>query len=463
MAARARRGVFLTQLALTNIKSFAGEQTLDLTDDRGYPARWTLLLGENGVGKTTLLECLAHLTPVFNDDAEGEGDPHFEPRLIQEENAVTEALGRVGERECEAKATFAIDAILDRAGSGDVVEMSVSFTLGDREKAESIEFSRWPEKKKEPTADVGEHSRFKAPLVLAYGAGRHMGIGNLDFDAAPGPTQSLFSGSIELFDADELLRYLDYASSGRGSAKARRQKEVLLDTIAALLPGVGTTEKIKIYRPSAIGVAGKTGVYVQTGDGEVPLRQLSFGYQTMMAWAADIGWRLFAHYSNSRSPLNEPAIVLIDEIDLHLHPSWQRDIRELLTSRLPNVQFIATAHSPLIAQAFLDANLAVVTREGDHSIIENDPARIENWRVDQIVTSELFGLDTPWPPSIDKMFVEHRELSEKPHRTSEDDKRLKELQAEMLKLPTENNRDDEEAFKIIREAAQLLRPKVRNA
>ncbi len=212
-----------------------------------------------------------------DDDAEGEGDPHFEPRLIQEENAVTEALGRVGERECKAKATFVIDAILDRVGSDDVVEMSVSFTLGDRDKAESIEFSRWPEKKeeeepekkKEPTADVAEHSRFKAPLVLAYGAGRHMGIGNLDFDAAPGPTQSLFSGSIELFDADELLRYLDYASSGRGSAKALRQKEVLLGTIAALLPGVGTTEKIKIYRPSAIGVAGKSGVYVQTGDGEV--------------------------------------------------------------------------------------------------------------------------------------------------------------------------------------------------
>jgi predicted ATP-binding protein involved in virulence len=462
MAARARRGVFLTKLALKNIKSFAGDQTLDLTDAKGHPARWTLLLGENTVGKTTLLECLAYLIPVFNDDSE-ESDPHFEPLLIQEENAVIEALGRVGERECRAKAEFATGAMLDRVRGNTIVEMSVTFTLGNHERADSIEFSRWPEQKAEGDTTAVEYSGFKPPLVLAYGAGRHMGVDNLDFDAAPGPTASLFSGSIELFDADRLLRYLDYASLGSRASKALTQKKVLLETMAALLPEVETSDKIKIYRPSAIGTLAKTGVYVRTSDGEIPLRQLSFGYQTMMAWAADIGWRLCAHYPNSRTPLNEPAIVLIDEIDLHLHPSWQRDIRDLLTDQFPNVQFIATAHSPLIAQAFLDANLAVIIREGDHSIIENEPARIASWRVDQVVTSELFGLETPWPPLVDRLFEEHRKLSNKAHRTSEDDKRLKQLEAEMLRLPTEENPDDEEAFKIIREAAQLLRPKIRKA
>src|SRR5207247_817848 len=134
------------------------------------------------------------------------------------------------------------------------------------------------------------------------------------------------------------------------------------------------------------------GVGVSTKDGEVPLRQLSYGYQTMMAWAFDIGWRLFRHYPDASSPLQQPAIVLIDEIDLHLHPRWQRDIRARLSIHFPNVQFIATAHSPLIAQAFLDANLAVVVRDGDHSVIENDPVKVDNWRVDQILTSELFGL-----------------------------------------------------------------------
>jgi predicted ATP-binding protein involved in virulence len=131
MAVRSKRGVFLTQLALKNVKSFAGEQTLDLTDEKGNPARWTLLLGDNGVGKTTLLECLAHLAPVFNSDESGAPDPRFyvEPRVAREENPVIYALGRIGDHACEARASFAVHAMLNRAGSDEVIETSVSFTL----------------------------------------------------------------------------------------------------------------------------------------------------------------------------------------------------------------------------------------------------------------------------------------------------------------------------------------------
>ena len=63
-----------------------------------------------------------------------------------------------------------------------------------------------------------------------------------------------------------------------------------------------------------------------------------------------------------------------------------------LTDRFPNTQFIATAHSPLVAQAAADANLAVLHREGDHVVIDNEVDNIRNWRIDQILTSDLFGL-----------------------------------------------------------------------
>src|SRR5690242_11189 len=109
MTVRSKRGAFLTQLALKNVKSFAGDQTLDLTDEKGNPARWTLLLGDNGVGKTTLLECLAHLTPVFNSDESNVLDTrlYVEPRVAREENSVIYALGRIGDHACEARARFA--------------------------------------------------------------------------------------------------------------------------------------------------------------------------------------------------------------------------------------------------------------------------------------------------------------------------------------------------------------------
>ena len=62
---------------------------------------------------------------------------------------------------------------------------------------------------------------------------------------------------------------------------------------------------------------------------------------------------------------------LVDEIDLHLHPKWQREIIGFLTQRFPNTQFIATAHSPLVVQAAEDANVVLLKRTGDHVLIEN--------------------------------------------------------------------------------------------
>ncbi|KJC41505.1 hypothetical protein UP09_20685 [Bradyrhizobium sp. LTSP885] len=467
-----KAATYVVELNLTNVKSFAGVHTLNLQDVGGGPARWTLILGENGVGKTTLLECITQLTPVFNsDDQQSSKDPKMfvEPRMAQAENTVFENLARNGDVEFEVKAKFAIAVRLDKnIASPKTVETSVVFSRRSG-KAENIDASSWPPKPKGwPQAERGvkqsgwnRFSKFEEPLILAYGAGRHMGVDNVDFSKAPHATDSLLKGAGELFDGEQLLRQIDYASTSRGSGakRAKRQKEIFLEMIASLLPEVGDAANIRIYRPGPLGTKEKSGAYVKTLDGEVRLRQLSYGYQTMIAWLVDIGWRLFQRYPKSANPLREPAIVLVDEIDLHLHPRWQRQLRDRLTKHFPNVQFIATAHSPLMAQAFLDANLAVVMREGDHSVIENDPTVVANWRVDQIVTSDLFGLKSFWPPEVEALFEEQQRLVAKKRRTPGDKNRLRKIEEAMLNLPTESNPDDEEALRIVREVAATLGPK----
>jgi predicted ATP-binding protein involved in virulence len=460
--AQTKRATFVTQLTLENVKSFLGPHVLDLTDEEGRPARWTLILGDNGVGKTTLLECLAHLAPVFNsNDQVGSADPEMfvEPRVASAENDVINNLGRNGDIEFKIEATFAIDSCL---GAGKPSENSFeTWMTFSREngKSDDIKTSDWGKDNRIVQSKWKAFSKFEEPLILAYGAGRHMGIGNLDFAHAPEATDSLLEGTVELFDAEELLQQIDYASLQKKAIKAKRQRQMLLEMIASLLPEVEHASNIKIYPPAAVGSNDKAGVYVRTSDGEVRLRQLSFGYKTMMAWVSDIGWRLFARYPNSPNPLHEPAIVLVDEIDLHLHPRWQRQLRDRLTLHFPNVQFIATAHSPLMAQAYLDANLAVVVRQDDHSIIENDPAVLANWRVDQIVTSDLFGLNTFWPPEVDALFAEQSTLLKKSSRTKKENARLEEIKKEMLTLPTERNPENEEAMAIVRQAAALLKSK----
>jgi predicted ATP-binding protein involved in virulence len=466
MTARSKRGTFAKQLILENIRSFDGEQVLDLTDGKGNPARWTLLLGDNGVGKTTLLECIVGLTPRFNSaDGAGEEDPRLfiEPRMAPAENSDFIRLRRVGARQSAIGACFGSAALLDKDAGAEDVRTSVRLSFADKDEPESLETSRWPEKERDaiPQSRWSNSSKFNEPLVLYYGAGRHMGFENLENRNGNTGSEWRLEPTSEMIDAEEMILQLHYASREPKSGRAKRQKELLLRTIAELLPEVRSPKQIQVFGASAIGEQRKTGVFVRTADGEVPLRELSFGYKTMMSWIGDVALRLFQEYPESSNALSEPVIIVIDEIDLHLHPSWQRELRELLSRHFPNAQFIATAHSPLIAQAFLDANLAVILREGDHSVIENDPVAVANWRVDQIVTSDLFKLSSPWPPKVDALFEEQERISRE-ERGGARTAQLQVLEDKLLDLPTEDDDDDERALNVIREAARKLSAKAQS-
>ena len=201
---------------------------------------------------------------------------------------------------------------------------------------------------------------------------------------------------------------------------------------------------------------GSPRVEAKTPDGWVPLRQLGFGYQSQIAWLVDLASRMFERYPDSSDPLAEPAVVLVDEIDLHMHPRWQRQIIDISSSRFPRTQFIVTAHSPLIVQAAGDANIVLLRREGDHVVIDNDPEVLRNWRVDQILTSELFGLESARPPQIEEPLKERREILAKPKLTARDRKRLGELEARIGDLPAGESAEDRRAMELIRQAAAKL-------
>jgi len=146
----------------------------------------------------------------------------------------------------------------------------------------------------------------------------------------------------------------------------------------------------------------------------------------------------------------------LDEIALHLHPKWQRKLIGELTERFPNTQFIATAHSPLVAQAAADANLALLRREGDHVVIDNDVDTIRNWSVDQILTSDLFGLETARPPQIEGLLLERRRLLTKSKLTAADERRLKEIEEEMGPMPFWESAQELQEREMIRKTLDLL-------
>ncbi len=189
----------------------------------------------------------------------------------------------------------------------------------------------------------------------------------------------------------------------------------------------------------------------------IPLDGISYGYRTLIAWMVDFAGRMFERYPDSVDPLSEPAVVLVDEIDLHLHPKWQRQLMKYLTDRFPNTQFIATAHSPLIVQAAQDANIAVCRWEGDHVVIDNDVEAIQGWRIDQVLTSDLFGLESARPPQLDKKLAERKEILTKAKLTKKDEKRLKSLEQEIGPLPIGETTEQAKTISLLQETLEVLK------
>ena len=445
--------IYFTSLELENVRCFGERQTLDLTDDEGKLAQWTLLLGDNGVGKTTLLQCLAWMRPVPAMESREDSTPDtIAPALDSEENEVWDSLLRVGtEVQLDLKATLSVGRALGTQQKRGIrkIETNVRM-LGEngviQERVQTEGLSNRP------------NSIPRDLPIFAYGADRRMGSSNLENADLFDPLASLFSGSTELYDAEEILLNLDYLAE---KSKDRRDKERLQrikQILADILPGIQDEGDIAILGPKVLGRPDKpSGVRFKTLYGWVPLSGLSLGYQTALAWMVDLASRLYKHYPDSQNPLAEPAIVFVDEIDLHLHPRWQRQIMGDLTHHFPKAQFIATSHSPSIAQAATNANLAVLHQEDGRVVIENRPLFVEAWRVDQVQTSNLFGVPSARSPQYESLIAEHHGLLDKTRRSKAEEKRLKELDKELDALPTAENHEDQAAMDLIRRMAANLR------
>ena len=447
--------IYYSSLELENVRCFGERQTLELTNAKGQPARWTLLLGDNGVGKTTLLQCLAWMRPVpaGNVRRGREYSPKkIEPHLNGEpDDDVLSSLLRTGsDVELNLKATLTLGQELgsEKREKRQKVETGIWMRGANQELQErKLKTNRFPREI--------EDILLLEPLMLGYAADRRMGILNLDSNELTDSLASFLSDSTELYDAEEMLLQLDYLAMKSGGRHKRRLEQVK-QILSVILPGISDKDDIDIIGPKVPGRPEiPSGVQFNTPYGGVPLTRLSLGYQTTLAWTVDLAWRLYEKFPDSKNPLAEPAIVLIDEIDLHLHPRWQRRIMADLSKIFRKIQFVATAHSPLMVQAAADANLAVLQEQDGQVIIQNQPKFIESWRVDQILTSELYGVSAR-SPRIEALTKKRDTLLDKLKKSPSEKRQLKKIEEELRNLPNEQL-EDEETMDFIRQAAVLLK------
>jgi hypothetical protein len=141
------------------------------------------------------------------------------------------------------------------------------------------------------------------------------------------------------------------------------------------------------------------GMCVEANGRRTPVERLSEGYKSMFAMVVDIIHELLDYYPNLELA---QAVVLVDEIETHLHPRWKMQIMTSLRKALPRVQFIVTTHDPLCLRGMDDDEVLVLQRveRGKIRALENLPS-VKGMTAEELLTSDYFGLSSTTDPRLE--------------------------------------------------------------
>ncbi|QHV98828.1 AAA family ATPase [Spirosoma endbachense] len=417
--------VWFKSISLENVRSFGTKQKINFTDKAGNVARWNVILGDNGTGKTTVLKGLVILAQ--------------NQQTVLETGVDFTELWRFNEESIGVK----IDGVLSKKNE----DIQTGFIVNSGMK--------WGNGVKYDTGSTFRFTRkYEIEMdIFAYNAARRISSSAIT-EKKPNYITNFFSENNDLINAEEWLVQADYISLKEPKFKHR------FDTVLNVLKELFSQEASDIYISTETGTPK---VFFKTNYGDVRLHELSLGYKTLIAWMVDFAKGLLDRYPDSENPLAEPAVCLVDEIDLHLHPKFQRNIIKFLTETFPNTQFIVTAHSPLIVVAAeeqpQDTNIILLKREGDQTVVVNDSVDVSKWSVDQILNSDLFGHVSSRSEPLTELRTERDTLLSKQALTATQKARLDELDTRIGFVPVGRDQAEIQAETIIQQLADILRSK----
>lgn len=233
----------------------------------------------------------------------------------------------------------------------------------------------------------GEITRL--PYLVAYGASRLQ----LQSPESMEDRKTRRSPVYNLFRSDGVLQNIEYWFKECKLNNEEKKLQNVLQLLTQLMPNVSkiSVEKKKelFKRNGSFEVA-----YTEKGV-EVPVEHLSAGHKNILAMVGDMLMRLFEAQPEVVNPNDLKGIVLIDEIEAHLHPIWQKEFPKILSSAFPKVQFIVTTHSVITFLGMPKNSVFYnVTRDKDKGTqVNRINIDIENLLPNQILTSPIFGMN----------------------------------------------------------------------
>lgn len=393
--------MYISKIELHNIKCFE-DATINLEDTEGN-CQGCVILGENGVGKTTILRTIA--MSLSGDSGSGLADK-IGGGWIRDE--LKESYILVSFKLDDSNETFSLKSFFNKdSGGADVI--SHQDTL--------------PDDKPFPWDRL---------FVAGYGASR--GIeGSTQYD------------KYEAVDAVYTFFTPDSGYMQNPELVIRRIKDTITTNPEEKLQEILNWINPILMLPDNSITLTKGGLFVKDKWGiPRPISTIADGHQATLTMICDfLGWYLL--YDDEAYVKGEKlsGVVIIDEIEQHLHPIWQRQIVRLLYKKFPKMQFIMTSHSPLVAgnagKIFADGNGLKLFYAGytdKKSKISEIEENLEELGIDQILSSEAFGhiSNLNINQRVEELLQKASILAAKDQRSTEEDLKYNQFKKELKEL-----------------------------
>lgn len=302
--------------------------------------RLTILIGENGSGKTSILDGLAIGLGAILTYLPGVSGISFRKTDIKQENNLKAPYTRV-RIEAEKGVTWDRTERRDKSKS---TNEQIPTAVGLQSLRKYLDHSILD--------PFNDSKTFDLPMFSYYGVSRALldvPLRRREFPKAHARFEALEGALV----ADSRFRSAFVWFYNKENEEQRKQRD--LKDFGFQLPELEAVRKAIISIFPGISnphiILNPLKFVVDKGSETLDIMQLSDGYKTLLSLVIDLAIRMALANPQSEKPLESEAVVLIDEVDLHLHPEWQRRVVGDLLRTFPKTQFLLTTHSPFIIES----------------------------------------------------------------------------------------------------------------
>jgi predicted ATPase len=473
--------MYLQEITLRNIKCFENltldfSETVHHPDDVGSIRRWTTLFGMNGLGKSTLLQAMGIVLAG--------------PSAAKELMGIAEGWVRKGCNygEIEARLLWTKgDSVMKRPRKSQPFtiryliagEDSAQLPPSLAEKPNSGEIIAWsgqdgPKTKEAYTKDrlmlqeTAYQEQTRGWLSCGYGPFRRLSGGSefANKIVAKGRRAARY---VTLFREDAAV-----TNAAEWLTALHNESRDGYDDSTKALECVRSALRERLFPEAAELIVDSKIVQVKrAGQDAFLFQDLSDGYRSMLSLSVDLLRWLTKAFPSEPDIMNCSGVVLIDELDTHLHPRWQREIGFWLRDKFPNIQFIIGTHSPFLAQVTDEApmdpldmrtssNIKLIqTTAGVSAVTARENARVLS--PEQILQGELFNMESVLSPPVEKKRQRQADLSRKGGESgldADEQEELRQLSFELDRLPIGSTIEDRAKETAVRAAVEEAKPKI---